>query len=77
MTAKLVPYWSAVTELTLTKDKSRDGITYSKIQFSVVGKLEGAEKEKMAKYREAFMPAIEAIKSRVQDVMANEHTAEA
>ena len=74
MTSLAIPYWAAVTGFQLEKDKNQDGITYSKIRFVKKGVLEGEAREKIKAYRKAFLPVIEACKSR--NLMMGEANAE-
>ncbi len=47
-----------ITKITLTKDKSKGGIEYSKCAFSIVAPLEGAKKEAARTYADSIRPMI-------------------
>lgn len=63
-----VPYYGVVTRLMLTPDKNKDGIKYSKVEMSVVGKLSDEARAKMRDYGAAFQPTVEHVVVAQSDV---------
>ena len=51
--------WEVVTRMTLEKDKSADGITYSKIRFQMLALLPEDVKQRVAEYKEALQPHLD------------------
>lgn len=52
---------SVVTKIALERDKSADGIVYSKAAFAMVGELDAAQAATAAAYAAAFAPAFKRV----------------
>jgi hypothetical protein len=55
-----VPYWGAVTRLTLSKEKSADGIPYSTASFAMVSQLGPEEVARIEALAKAVAPQMQA-----------------
>ena len=65
-----VPYYGVVVEITLEKDKSETGITYSKANLTLKSRLDAETIKKLKEVQNTFKPAFMA-------VTVNEHPEEA
>ncbi len=70
LTSKGVPFYNVVVRFELERDKSAGGITFSKIVVSVVGMVEAEDQVKLAKYRDAIVPSLRAVKLEAEDFEA-------
>jgi len=62
LAASAVPYYSVITELTLEKDKNNNGIEYSKIKFSMKGRLGAEDTKRMKAFQAALRPMLESVR---------------
>jgi hypothetical protein len=67
LTSKGVPYFGVVVELGLARDKSGDGITYSKITIAPVGTVASEDMPRIEQYRAAIVPALRQVKLDAED----------
>lgn len=63
-----IPYYGVVTRLLLRKDKNKDGIEYSAVDFIKAGSLNEEQTAKARNYGTAFRPQIEATVMQQSDV---------
>jgi hypothetical protein len=54
LASKGVPYYGVITEISLTKEKSDNGISYAKAEFKSVGRLDPEQTAKMRAYKEVI-----------------------
>lgn len=67
MTSKNVPYWKCIVKLELNRTKNSDGISYSEIVPSIVGRIPCEQIDGLKAYRENLIPSLAAV--RAQDVV--------
>jgi len=61
LAASAIPYCGVITELTLEKDKNNSGIEYSKIKFSMKGRLSAEDTKKMKALQATLRPMLETV----------------
>ena len=56
------PYYGVVSNVSLARDKNKDGIAYSKILIQAAGRLAPEETARMHQYAEALRPSLERVR---------------
>jgi hypothetical protein len=52
------PYWKVITRLTLNKVQNRGGIDYSEVEFTMAGRLDEDQAQRVAGFRSMFIPLV-------------------
>lgn len=68
LASQAIPFYGVVTALGLEPDKSKDGITYSKVAPKLVSRLEPAERERMNGYAQAIAVLVNKVTVESADI---------
>lgn len=61
LTSEMIPYYAVVTQLTLEKAKSQQGITYSRVVPKMLKMLDGEQLARIKSYAESIKPYLDSI----------------
>ncbi len=71
LAGKRMPYWSAVVDLKLAKEKNDAGIDYCSISPVLVEPLTGTDKERLRTYKDMLKPMLDAVNENAAAEMRN------